>query len=379
MVELENEISGIANIKVVGVGGGGNNAVNRMIAANLSGVDFIAINTDRQALIKSAAGQKIQIGEKLTRGLGAGGRPEMGAESAQESREEIAQAMKGADMVFVTAGMGGGTGTGAAPIVAGIAKELGILTVGVVTKPFGFEGKPRMKNAEAGIAELKANVDTLVIIPNDRLIQVGEKKISLLDAFNMADDTLRQGVKGISDLITVPGIINLDFADVKSTMLDAGLAHMGIGQAKGENKAAEAAKAAIQSPLLETSIEGAKKVLISISGSADLGLFEVSEAAELIQQAADEDASIIFGTTIDETLQDEIVITVLATGFDRGPIGKTGASNDDLQVPDFFGQSAKKPSFTSTATQPNPFSGQAGASRNSDPDTDVPFFLKNRR
>ncbi|MBC7765547.1 MAG: cell division protein FtsZ [Hyphomonadaceae bacterium] len=380
MLEFENEISGIAKIKVVGVGGGGNNAVNRMIAASLLGVEFIAVNTDKQALMKSEAPIKIQIGEKLTRGLGAGGKPEVGHKSAEESREEIAQAIRGADMVFVTAGMGGGTGTGAAPVVASVAKELGILTVGVVTKPFLFEGRPRMNNADAGINELKAHVDTLVIIPNDRLLTISEKKISFLEAFNMADDVLRQGVKGISDLITVPGVINLDFADVQSTMQDAGLAHMGVGRAKGENKAEEAARYAIHSPLLETSIEGAKQVLINISGSRDLGLFEVNDAANLIQAAADPDASIIFGTTIDDTLEDEVLVTVIATGFERGTprasfaptqqAKTTGQSNQrDIHVPSFV-QKPNTNTYNNHASQ---------APKQESEDVDIPFFLRNSK
>lgn len=306
-----------ARLKVVGVGGGGNNAVNRMISAGLRGVEFIAVNTDKQALFLSQANTKIQIGDKLTKGLGAGANPEIGEKAANESRDEIAMAIKDADMVFVTAGMGGGTGTGAAPVIAQIAKEMGILTVGVVTKPFSFEGKKRMMQAEKGVEALKATVDTLVTIPNDRLLQLADKKMSLVKAFSLADDVLRQGVQGISDLIAVPGLINLDFADVKTIMQDTGLAHMGIGRATGENKAEEAARQAITSPLLETSIDGAKGVLMNITGGPDLGLQEVNTAAELIQAAADPEANIIFGAVIDENLKDEIIITVIATGFDK--------------------------------------------------------------
>ncbi|NLM74603.1 MAG: cell division protein FtsZ [Clostridiaceae bacterium] len=318
MLEFDIDMENFARIKVVGVGGGGNNAVNRMITAGLRGVDFIAVNTDKQALFLSQANTKIQIGDKLTRGLGAGANPEIGEKAANESRDEIAMAIKDADMVFITAGMGGGTGTGAAPVIAQIAKEMGILTVGVVTKPFLFEGRKRMQHAEKGIANLKEVVDTLVTIPNDRLLQIGDKKMPLLKAFELADDVLRQGVQGISDLIAVPGLINLDFADVKTIMLDTGLAHMGIGRGSGENKAEEAAQQAISSPLLETTIDGAKGVLLNITGGSDLGLMEVNTAAELIQNAADPDATIIFGAVIDENLNDELVITVIATGFEKG-------------------------------------------------------------
>lgn len=320
MLEFDMNMEPFANIKVIGVGGGGNNAVNRMIEAGLKGVEFISINTDKQALFTSKAEHKLQVGEKLTRGLGAGANPEIGKKAAEESREDIAHLLQGADMVFITSGMGGGTGTGAAPVVAEIAKELGILTVGVVTKPFTFEGRRRMLHAEKGIEELKSRVDTLVTIPNDRLLQVIEKKTTMLEAFVIADDILKQGVQGISDLIAVPGLVNLDFADVKTIMLEQGLAHMGIGKASGENRAAEAARQAIQSPLLETSIAGAKGVLLNITGGANLGLFEVNEAAELVAQAADQDANIIFGAVINEELKDEIRITVIATGFDKNMV-----------------------------------------------------------
>ncbi len=317
MLEFDVESEQFAVIKVVGVGGGGSNAVNRMIQAGLKGVEFVAINTDKQALLLSDAAHKIQIGEKLTKGLGAGANPEIGKSAAEESRETIYNAIKGADMLFITAGMGGGTGTGAAPIVAEIAKELEILTVGVVTKPFTFEGRKRVLHAEEGIKELKGKVDTLVIIPNDRLLEVSEKKTSIVEAFRMADDVLRQGVQGISDLIAVPGLVNLDFADVRTIMMNTGMAHMGIGRSNGENRATEAAKLGIHSPLLETSIEGAKGVLLNITGGPDLGLFEVNEAAELVAQSADPDANIIFGAVIDENLKDEIRITVIATGFEN--------------------------------------------------------------
>jgi cell division protein FtsZ len=316
MLEFETDLEQYAEIKVIGVGGGGNNAVNRMISAGLRGVEFLTVNTDAQALLLSQAPMKIQIGEKLTKGLGAGANPEVGEKAAQESRDDILAALKGADMVFVTAGMGGGTGTGAAPIVAECAKEVGALTVGVVTKPFTFEGRRRMQQAERGIAKLMEKVDTLITIPNDRLLQVVEKRTSILDAFRIADDVLRQGVQGISDLIAVPGLINLDFADVKTIMMQTGSALMGIGVGTGENRAADAAQTAISSPLLETSIQGAKGVLLNITGGLNLGLFEVNEAAEIISQAADPEANIIFGAVIDERLQDEIHVTVIATGFD---------------------------------------------------------------
>ena len=310
-------MDGTATIKVIGVGGAGNNAVNRMIEAGIKNVEFIAVNTDRQALQLSKASTKIQIGEKLTRGLGAGANPDIGAQAAEESRTEVAEALRGADMVFVTGGLGGGTGTGAAPIVAGTAKEMGILTIGVVTKPFTFEGKKRLAQAERGIESLKGKVDTLVVIPNDKLLQVIDRKTSIIEAFRMADDVLRQGVQGISDLIAVPGLINLDFADVKTIMLDRGMAHMGIGRASGENRAEDAAKQAIQSPLLETSIEGARGVIINITGGSDVGLHEANTAAELVQRSADPEANIIFGSVTDDSMGDEIQITVIATGFEN--------------------------------------------------------------
>ena len=308
-----------AVIKVIGVGGGGNNAVNRMIREDVKGVDFISINTDKQALLSSMAENQIQIGEKLTRGLGAGAKPEVGKKAAEESREQIVSLLDGTDMVFVTAGMGGGTGTGAAPIVAKLAKEMGILTVGVVTKPFGFEGKIRMKNAEEGIKDLKASVDTLITIPNDRLLQIVQKNTSMVDAFSIADNVLKQGIQSKSDLIKMPGLINLDFADVTSIMKDKGLAHMGIGTASGENRAIEAAKEAIQSPLLETSIRGAKGVLLNVAGGANLTLFEANAASSLVTESCDPEANIIFGTSIREDLGEDITITVIATGFESNP------------------------------------------------------------
>lgn len=317
MFDFDVDTEEFAKIKVIGVGGGGNNAVNRMIECGVRGIDFIAVNTDRQALNASRAEIKLQIGEKLTKGLGAGSNPEIGMKAAEENRNEISEILKGADMVFITAGMGGGTGTGAAPVIAEAAKEQGILTVGVVTKPFTFEGRKRQIHAEKGIEELKEKVDTLVTIPNDRLLQVAEKKTTMVEAFLMADEVLKQGIQGISDLIAVPSLINLDFADVKTIMHNRGIAHMGIGIATGENRAVDAAKLAIKSPLLETSIDGAKAVLLNITGGEDLGLFEINESADLIRQAVDEDAIIIFGAGIDESLKDEIKITVIATGFDE--------------------------------------------------------------
>lgn len=316
-------MSEFANIKVIGVGGGGSNAVNRMIDSGLQGVDFLVANTETQALDNSKADTKIQLGEKLTKGLGAGANPQVGEEAAQESREEITKALQGSDMVFVTAGMGGGTGTGAAPIVAECAREMGALTVGVVTKPFTFEGKRRKNQADKGIEMLTSKVDTIIVIPNDKLLQVVDKKTPLNEAFRTADDVLRQGIKGISDLITVPGLINLDFADVKTIMTNQGEALMGIGIGEGENRAVDAAKMAINSPLLETSIEGAKGILLNITGSGDLSLFEINEAAEIISEAADPEANIIFGSVIDENLGDRVQITVVATGFGAQP--KTGA------------------------------------------------------
>jgi cell division protein FtsZ len=350
VLEFDVEIEQFANIKVIGIGGGGNNAINRMIDAGLKGVEFISINTDAQALYMSKADKKMQIGEKLTKGLGAGANPEIGQKAAEESKSQLEDVLKGADMIFVTAGMGGGTGTGAAPIIAEVSKELGILTVGVVTKPFAFEGKKRMANAELGITNIKNNVDTLITIPNDRLLSIAEKKTSMIDAFKMADDILRQGVQGISDLIAVPGLINLDFADVRTIMMETGLAHMGIGKGTGENRAVEAAKQAVSSPLLETSIDGAKGVLLNITGGSNLGLLEVNEAAELISSAADPEANIIFGAVIDEKLQDEIRITVIATGFESikgksldieefevGPFAE-----EDLDIPAFLRRNRKK-------------------------------------
>ncbi len=316
MFENNAETTNFAQIRVVGVGGAGCNAVNRMVQYGLQGVEFIAVNTDKQALQLSAGQKKIQIGEKLTKGLGAGADPEIGRKAAEESRDIICEALKGSDMIFITAGMGGGTGTGAAAVIAECAKELGILTVGVVTKPFTFEGRVRMRNAEQGIANLKPAVDTLITIPNDKLIALVGKS-SLPDALRVADDVLRQGIQGISDLIAVPAMINLDFADVKTIMKEKGMAHMGIGSAVGEKRASEAARQAVESPLLETSIKGAKGILMNITGGSDLSLLEVNEAAEIIAENADPEANIIFGADIDESMGDALRITVIATGFDR--------------------------------------------------------------
>ena len=333
----------VVNIKVIGVGGGGNNVVNRMVKTGTKGVDFIAVNTDKQALAVSSATFKIQIGEKLTNGQGAGSDPEVGRKSAEENRSQISKALEDADMVFITAGMGGGTGTGAAPIVADIAKELGVLTVGVVTKPFRFEGMRRMKQAEGGIAELRNKVDSLVIIPNERLKLATDQKITMVNAFEIADDVLQQAVQSISDLIKNTGFINLDFADVSAVMKDAGRAHMGVGRAAGKNKAEEAARMAISSPLLETSINGAKGVLINVTGSMDIGLEEVETAANLVQEAAHPEANIIFGAAFDETLEDEIRVTVIATGFDekvQSP-APAAAAKESTQAPEAKGETPK--------------------------------------
>ncbi len=331
--EINNEYQDIAKIKVIGVGGGGGNAVDRMARAGISGVELIAVNTDKQALARSLADSKIQIGEKVTSGRGAGAKPEIGQKSAEESRDAIIETLQDAQMVFVTAGMGGGTGTGAAPIIAEIAKEKGILTVGIVTKPFAFEGNHRMKQAEAGIAELAQHVDSLIIIPNERLKYVSEQKITFANAFGIADDVLRQGVNSVTDLITMPAFINLDFADVTSVMKDAGHAHMGIGHASGKDKAEAAANAAISSPLLETTIAGAKGVIISITASPDITLEDVDTAAGIIRAQADADANIIFGVAFDEKLDDEMYVTVIATGFglDKNNLSKKPTYNSGIE------------------------------------------------
>lgn len=361
-VDENTMLDGTATIKVIGVGGAGTNAVNRMVDSGIKGVEFIAVNTDRQALLLSKAASKIQIGEKITRGLGAGANPDIGAQAAEESKAEITEALRGADLVFVTAGMGGGTGTGAAPIVASCAKEMGILTIGVVTKPFTFEGKKRLTQADRGIESLKGKVDTLVVIPNDKLLQIIDRKTSIVEAFKMADDVLRQGVQGISDLIAIPGLVNLDFADVKTIMLNTGMAHMGIGRASGENRAEDAAKQAIQSPLLETSIEGARGVIINITGGSNLGLHEVNTAAELVQRSVDPEANIIFGAVIDESLDEDIVITVIATGFEK----------EDDKVPSLS-------DITSKSWSPKPITSSSVESTNSNGDLDIPTFLRKNK
>ena len=362
MLEIKiNEAENSARIIVVGVGGAGNNAVNRMIDEDIAGVEFIGINTDKQALQFCKASTAMQIGEKLTKGLGAGAKPEIGEKAAEESQEELAQALKGADMVFVTAGMGGGTGTGAAPVIARIAKDMGILTVGVVTRPFAFEGKKRLEQALSGIEELNKNVDSLVIIPNERLKYVSEQKITFKNAFEIADGVLRQAVANISELITVPGFINLDFADVTSVMKDAGFAHIGTGSAAGKDKAAEAAREAISSPLLETSIDMAHGVIVSVIGSDDIGLDEVETAATMVQQAAHPDAHIIFGAFIDENMDDEIRVVVIATGFDNVPnsakMSMDGNKDKDSGSTGLFTEAAtaaadKKPA-RATASKPS--------------------------
>ena len=347
---LDTGPDNVVTIKVIGVGGGGNNVVNRMVKSGTKGVDFIAVNTDKQALAVSSATFKIQIGEKLTGGQGAGSDPEVGRKSAEESRSAVSKALEDADMVFITAGMGGGTGTGAAPIVADIAKEMGLLTVGVVTKPFNFEGRRRMLQAEKGIEELRTRVDSLVIIPNERLKCATDQKITFANAFEIADDVLRQAVQSISDLIKNTGFINLDFADVTAVMQNAGMAHMGVGRAAGKNKAEEAAKMAISSPLLETSINGAKGVLVNVTGSMDIGLEEVETAANLVQQAAHPDALIIFGAAFDDTLEDEIRVTVIATGFEERegtmpnkPFSAAAEKKAEAQQPQEEKQSAPAP------------------------------------
>jgi len=368
-----DEITPFAKIKVIGCGGGGTNAVNRMIDAGLTGVEFIAMNTDVQVLDISAADYKLQLGENLTRGLGAGGNPEVGRNAAEESKSDIKKSLEGADMVFITAGMGGGTGTGSAPVIAEIAKDLGILTVAVVTKPFKFEGPRRARLADEGVDNLKDKVDTVIIIPNDRLLGVVEKRATLVEAFKEADDVLRQGVQGISDIITIPGIINVDFADVRAIMLNAGTALMGIGVASGDHRAVDAAQAAIASPLLETSIEGARAALINITGGPDMTLAEVHEATELIQQATDaEDANIIFGIVQDPNMKDEVRITVLATGFDQRPHVPVPARTAVAAASTSSGGDGSRGSATQTAPEPPP------QRQSADNDVDIPAFLRRR-
>ena len=375
MLDFEADMQELTNIKVIGCGGGGSNAVNRMIVEGLKNVEFIAINTDKQALLLSNANQKIQIGEKLTKGLGAGANPEIGRKAAEESREEITASVKGANMVFITAGMGGGTGTGAAPIVAEIAKSMEILTVGVVTKPFPFEGKRRMRHAEIGIANLKEKVDTLVIIPNERLLSMADKKTTLLDSFKLADEVLRQGVQAISDLITITGVINADFADIKAVMLDKGLAHMGVGFGKGDTRAQDAVKQAISSPLLETSIEGATDVIINFTGGADMGALEVYDAADVVREAVDPDANIIVGAVIDESLSEEIRITVIATGFEteNNRISST-QSVEELKKPQM--QESVKPALEVAVDKKEP---EISSNNYETDDLDIPVFLRRQK
>jgi cell division protein FtsZ len=338
VADFTDKLNNIADIKVIGVGGGGSNAINRMIASGLTGVEFWTINTDSQALALAQSERRLQIGQKITRGLGAGGNPNVGHKAAEESRDDLVAALDGADMVFITAGMGGGTGTGAAPVVAEVAKEVGALTVGVVTRPFTFEGRRRAQQAVEGIAAIKEKVDTLIIIPNDKLLQVVEKRTSMQEAFQIADDVLRQGVQGISDIITIPGLINVDFADVKTVMTAAGSALMGIGSASGEGRAVEAARMAISSPLLEASINGACGVIFNVTGGSDLTLHEVNDAAEVIYSAVDSEANIIFGAVLDDRMQGEIRITVIATGFDGAKVAQHHAAVDARPVTPPFSQ-----------------------------------------
>ncbi|MDD3645843.1 MAG: cell division protein FtsZ [Candidatus Gracilibacteria bacterium] len=370
-VNLAGSISPVARIKVVGVGGGGSNAVNRMIEAGLEGVEFIAMNTDAQALYSSLASTKLNIGKMITGGLGAGSDPEVGKKAAEESSEDIKNVLAGADMVFITCGLGGGTGTGAAPVVAEIAKELGALTVGVVTKPFSFEGQNRMAKGLDGFSSLKEKVDTLITIPNDKILSIIDKKTPLLEAFSIVDEVLNQGVQGISDLITHPGLINVDFADVRSVMKNAGSALMGIGYGTGENRAIEAARAAIDSPLLELSIAGAKGLLFNITGGTDLSMFEVDEAAKVITESVDQDANIIFGSTIREDYEGEVKITVVATGFDEDSNKKFSEDRSTMKAPSPFGRKTVNDSRITPAPTP--------VSQSLEDDLDVPTFLRKKK
>ncbi|WP_088005769.1 cell division protein FtsZ [Indiicoccus explosivorum] len=383
MLEFDTSIDQLAAIKVIGVGGGGNNAVNRMIEHGIQGVDFIAVNTDAQALKLSKADTKLQIGGKLTRGLGAGANPEVGKKAAEESKEQIEEALRGADMVFVTAGMGGGTGTGAAPVIAAIAKELGALTIGVVTRPFTFEGRKRSTQAIGGIGTMKEAVDTLIVIPNDRLLEIVDKNTPMLEAFREADNVLRQGVQGISDLIATPGLINLDFADVKTIMFNKGSALMGIGVSSGENRAAEAAKKAISSPLLETSIDGAKGVIMNITGGSNLSLYEVQEAADIVASASDEEVNMIFGSVINDNLKDEIVVTVIATGFNeeqlRGSRPVRGGVSAARPQPSYQQPSYQQAPQRDTRREEEPYQEPARQDRQQEDTLDIPTFLRNRR
>ena len=385
-------IGPVANIKVIGIGGGGNNAVNRMISANITSAHYVAINTDKQDLLMSNADQRLQIGEKITRGLGAGAEPEIGQKAAEESKGNISEILKDTDLVFITAGMGGGTGTGAAPVVAQLAKEMGILTIAVVTKPFSFEGRKRMENSEKGLENLKKYVDTLVVIPNDKLFQLVPKGTPIVEAFRYADDVLRQGIQGISDLIVTPGLINLDFADVRSVMKNKGLAHMGIGHYKGENKTIEAVRQAVSSPLLETTIEGATGVLLNVKGDLDLPLNEVYEAADLVKQVVDPNCNIIFGSGIDESMNDEVEITIIATGFngslfdekekDLNKVKSDVEAFNNFDGKRAFGANVFGNQQTQTATAPQQPAPQAkpeqveNSSRIHIDDTDIPPFLR---
>ncbi|WP_178412110.1 cell division protein FtsZ [Peptostreptococcaceae bacterium] len=380
MLGFDVELEEWVKIKVVGVGGGGSNAVDGMVDAKINGVDFISVNTDKQALCRSKAEYKVQIGEKLTKGLGAGADPEVGRKAAEESKNEIIKLLEDSEMVFITAGMGGGTGTGAAPVIAQLAKEMGKLTVGVVTKPFTFEGKKRMKQAELGIEELKSKVDTLITIPNDRLLQVVQKNTSMLKAFSIADDVLRQAIQSVSELIKVPGIINLDFADVKRIMGDKGLAHIGIGSAKGDNKAIEAVRQAIESPLLETSIVGARGVILNISGGLDLSLVEINEASNIIYESCHEDVDLIFGANVKEELGDEVTVTVIATGFDPDmqKVAKEAEKvirrelDSDIATVETSSEEKEEPTPSITSTV-----GEANIE--DDYDMEIPPFLRNRK
>lgn len=390
MLEFDTSVDAMAVIKVIGVGGGGNNAVNRMIEAGVQGVEFIAVNTDAQALNLSKAEIRLQIGGKLTRGLGAGANPEVGKKAAEESKEQIEEALRGADMVFVTAGMGGGTGTGAAPVIAAIAKELGALTVGVVTRPFTFEGRKRSTQAIGGIGQMKESVDTLIVIPNDRLLEIVDKNTPMLEAFREADNVLRQGVQGISDLIAVPGLINLDFADVKTIMSNKGSALMGIGVSSGENRASEAAKKAVSSPLLEVSVDGAKGVLMNITGGSNLSLYEVQEAADIVASASDEDVNMIFGSVINDNLKDEIIVTVIATGFNEEqlqPRTPRGSGLNSSRVQSIQQQQAPQPTLRESRREEQRREEQAPTyqqepvrqEKSQDDALDIPTFLRNRQ
>ncbi|RFU68775.1 cell division protein FtsZ [Bacillus sp. V59.32b] len=374
MLEFDSNLDQLATIKVIGVGGGGNNAVNRMIEHGVQGVEFISVNTDAQALNLSKAEIKMQIGGKLTRGLGAGANPEVGKKAAEESKEQIEEALRGADMVFVTAGMGGGTGTGAAPVIAEIARDLGALTVGVVTRPFTFEGRKRATQAQGGISSMKEAVDTLIVIPNDRLLEIVDKSTPMLEAFREADNVLRQGVQGISDLIATPGLINLDFADVKTIMSSKGSALMGIGVSTGENRATEAAKKAVSSPLLETSIDGAQGVLMNITGGTNLSLFEVQEAADIVASASDQDVNMIFGSVINENLKDEIVVTVIATGFNEAEVNPRQTNRPAFGQTRPAAQPVKREMKREETNEPvrNNNTNQAEDA------LDIPAFLRNR-